>query len=193
VRISTPHLGFSIAFAVVSTSRSSPPDPIELREVQAMAPPQVPGTINGLPEVVNAGGYLSDLTETQVSVGYGKLGKNGDAGYDNWKVEVKGVVQTQSLSAHAPSRIVYTLGKAFKTLNTGIVLLRPPGDANRVVLTFKVIGDGKVLWNSGELPGLKDVKEVQVDISGVDRLELVVETKNKADSTSVWIEPRISK
>lgn len=53
---------------------------------------------------------------------------------------------------------------------------RVSGKSAEVV--FKVVGDGKVLWESGTMTERSDAQFVSVDISSVEVLQLVVEASN---------------
>ena len=58
-------------------------------------------------------------------------------------------------------------------------------------VTFEVYGDGRKLWASPLMSGLDAAREVDVDVSGVNRLRLVVTDANdgnKFDAAN-WVDP----
>ena len=58
-------------------------------------------------------------------------------------------------------------------------------------VVFEVYGDGKKLWSSPTMSGLDVPKEVDVDVTGVNRLRLVVTDANDGNKFDVanWAEP----
>ena len=58
-------------------------------------------------------------------------------------------------------------------------------------VVFEVYGDGKKLWSSPTLSGLDAAKDIDLDVTGVNRLRLVVTDAgdgNKFD-VAVWGDP----
>ena len=58
-------------------------------------------------------------------------------------------------------------------------------------VVFEIYGDGKKLWNSPTLSGLDAPKEIDLDLTGVDRLRLVVTDAGDGNKFDVadWLEP----
>jgi len=94
----------------------------------------------------------------------------------------------EAIYAHAPSCYTYPLGGAWKTFSATCGLAR--GNPGSVV--FVVKGDGQELFRS---PTVTDFDEhpVQVDVAGVQRLELVVEDggNGKTADHGCWFHPRL--
>ncbi|MHC4503614.1 MAG: PA14 domain-containing protein, partial [Planctomycetota bacterium] len=66
-------------------------------------------------------------------------------------------------------------------------------DRSSTPMTFKVLGDGKVLWASPPVQDRGMARECRVDVSGVSKLELVVECPGyEGKAHAVWVEPRLS-
>ncbi len=61
-------------------------------------------------------------------------------------------------------------------------------------VVFKIVGDGKVLYNSGAIHSRDLITEIDVDVSKVDMLELLVEKGQDGYSGDAvaWIEPQIT-
>jgi hypothetical protein len=92
------------------------------------------------------------------------------------------------LYAHAPSRYVFRLGGRWKRFEAGCGLRNwVPG-----TVAFLVKGDGRGLYESGKIADWTE-RHVSVDVSGVDRLELIVEPTDdgKDADCSLWFSPRV--
>ena len=141
--------------------------------------------------------YLCDMAETEVRVGHGKFGKKGDLGYLNGKIVVLGKLSTHGISMHPapkiPCHVAYILNKAFCTFRSTVALNDDTGTSGSPVI-FKVRGDGRDLWVSKPMNTSRAPQEVQVDISGVVKLELEIQTGDSDSfAHAVWVEPRVEK
>jgi len=97
-----------------------------------------------------------------------------------------------SLNAHAPSHYVFPLNREWKTLKTHYGL-RNHTNLNEANCIFIVNGDGRELFRSGEI---RDNREhvLELNVSGVDKLELIVESKGNKDSDrAAWFTPILSR
>ncbi|DAZ99878.1 TPA: hypothetical protein N0F65_008621 [Lagenidium giganteum] len=127
--------------------------------------------------------YLSSLKEYHFSVGYGLFSKGNTLGYAqddgfrgsaslaNSAIHIGGEPKQRCLSTHPPSRgdavVLYDLAEAYDRV-TGAVAIN--GDVRTetlqqrgVIVSFSIIGDGKVLWQSKPLyTGDKDHFEGQI-------------------------------
>jgi hypothetical protein len=139
--------------------------------------------------------YLSDLPEFDVRVGYGSLGKNGDLGYDGKECIVKGVKAAKGLSMvpveRGYSTVKYRLGKKGYVFRAGVGLYDSPEDAF-FPCTFEVLGDGRSLWKSKPIQSPKVTDECQLDLSGVDVLELRVNIPGALGrARAIWVDPHV--
>lgn len=75
----------------------------------------------------------------------------------------------KGIGTHSPSEIAYRLGADFSRL-----LARIGGAETNGTVVFQVFGDDKLLYGSPVMHGLREIEEVDVDLTGVDRLRLVV-------------------
>ncbi len=142
--------------------------------------------------------YLADHPEKLVINAYGNLGKNGDLGYEDKKVSIKNKKYLHSLSQHAKqgghTRLVYQVGMRFKTLagSVGINDTAKPKPASAI--SFKILGDGKEIWASKPQQNPGASEPFQLDISGVEELELQVHCPGaNAYGQAVWMDPLMSK
>jgi len=66
--------------------------------------------------------------------------------------------------------------------------------APRSPLTFKVVGDGKVLWASKPVARVRQVERCQVRVTGIQVLRLEVECPGSNHRAhAVWLEPRLER
>ena len=66
--------------------------------------------------------YLDALKLLNADVGYGNIGLNGALGYEDKRVAVKGTQYAHAVSAHAPSRLVFELGRRFASFRCQVAL-----------------------------------------------------------------------
>ncbi|GAG01894.1 unnamed protein product, partial [marine sediment metagenome] len=140
--------------------------------------------------------YLSDLPESEVRVGFGTFGKNGSLGYDGKRVVVGGKPSPKGLSMHplsnGASHVAYRLDGKFRSFSAAAAQNDDMGSSS-TPMTFKVLGDGKLLWVSPPIQVKGAAQECRVDVSGVSKLELVVECPGiDSQAHAVWVEPRLS-
>jgi hypothetical protein len=128
----------------------------------------------------------------------------GDPRYANGRIAVNGKPSLNGLSMHAIendcSTVKYKLGKAALTFRASAALNDSAGAPDRPVgegsiptpLTFEVRGDGKALWTSRPIDEARHVEDCEVDVRGVDVLELRVNCPgSQVNAQAVWLEPRV--
>ena len=127
-------------------------------------------------------------------MGIGLLGKHGETGYPQFESEYGAKITFQakkpehSLSVYPPrkgvSYVAYVLKGEYHTLRaTAAIMEVNPSDAARIAsepffmggpaspLTFRVIGDGKVLWESRPLQKCGDSQRCNVSLEDINLLE----------------------
>jgi hypothetical protein len=161
--------------------------------------------------------YLDDLQELSSGVALGILGKHGDTGYPEFdseygpKVIFQGKTPEHALSTYPPRKgtgyVSYVLKDEYRTLRAVAAIMQVnPVEAARVAkepffmggpaspLTFRVIGDGKLLWESRPLIKSGDSHVCNVGIEGVSLLELEVGCPEmNSYGWAAWIEPELEK
>jgi NPCBM/NEW2 domain/Putative binding domain, N-terminal/Secretion system C-terminal sorting domain len=125
--------------------------------------------------VASCSTYVSDLTATSVTQGYGTLQK--DKSVDGNPLRIGSSTYAKGLGTHAISNIKYNLVGGNYTSFQSVV--GRDIDANGCncgtqKLRFKVKADGVQLFDSGDMT-LNQTQNVNVDVTGKQQLELIVE------------------
>ena len=82
---------------------------------------------------------------------------------------------THGLGTHAKSYIVYELNGKYKSFQAWVGVDADMKDYAASSIIFRVLADGKVVFDSGTMKGNTPAKQVQVDLSGVKELRLLAE------------------
>jgi hypothetical protein len=120
--------------------------------------------------------YLSDLTPTAATNGYGSYEKdksNGEAATGDGKtITLNGVTYAKGLGVHAPSDITFNLNAQYTQFLTDIGIDDEKGSAGTVV--FQVYLDGTKVFDSGTMTGASTTQSVNLNVTGKTTLRLVV-------------------
>jgi hypothetical protein len=140
--------------------------------------------------------YLSDLEEIYVQPGAWPFAKNGFLNGDR-VINVGGKRSPNGLSMHPPAApayasVKYRLGKEAVRLKA-VVAINDSTNWCFSPATFRVLGDGRELWASRQIAhNHARSQECEVDVTGVDILELRVQVANGNHGVeAVWVEPRL--
>ncbi|MCH7807735.1 MAG: NPCBM/NEW2 domain-containing protein [Planctomycetes bacterium] len=85
----------------------------------------------------------------------------------------------KGIGCHAFTELAYDLGRAYEAFAVTIGIddaVRPRGS-----VVFRILGDGEVLFDSGPITGRDEPRDIIVDITGVDRLTLIVDYADDLD------------
>jgi hypothetical protein len=136
---------------------------------------------------------LTSLEPKESSVGHGLL-KSGKLLSDGKPIRVRGTAVRDGLFAHAPSRIVYDIKDKGYIAIRGSVGLEDIHDGS---VKFKILGDGKELWQSENVvieKGRAKTARFTINIKDVSELVLVVDDLGYYGwDHSVWISPELGK
>jgi glucose/arabinose dehydrogenase len=120
--------------------------------------------------------YLSDLTWTSMTNGWGPVEKdmsNGELGAgDGRTITMNGITYTKGLGAHAASDVRYSLAAGCTRFRSDVGVDDEVAAKGTVV--FQVYTDGAKLYDSGTMTGSSATKTIDVDVSGKTELQLVV-------------------
>jgi hypothetical protein len=133
--------------------------------------------------------YLYFMPESELKLGWGSL-------RDVFPMSLKGVRSPYALFMHAivndSPHAAFDLGKRYRRFR-GAAAINDSAAGHFVgELTFRIAADGRELWKSRPLKVAGLSQPFDLDVVGVDKLELFVDCAgtNGASAHSVWIEPR---
>ena len=113
---------------------------------------------------------LSSLNWTSATTGYGTIQKNLSIGGNT--ISLRGTTYTTGIGTHAVSTIVYNLGGAYTNFISDVGIDDEEVGKGTGSVDFQVIGDGKVLFDSGILTNSSPVVSINVSVVGVQTLTL---------------------
>jgi hypothetical protein len=113
--------------------------------------------------------YLSDLPWVSASAGWGTVQK--DLSIKGTPITLRKVVYPKGIGTHAVSSIVYNLNGQYSSFVADVGV--DDDTKGQGAVDFQVIGDGKILFDSGVLTGTSAVKHINVSIAGIKQLTLV--------------------
>ena len=96
----------------------------------------------------------------------------------------------KGIGTHAPSEITYKLQKQYDRFTAMIGC----AEANGTVL-FKIFGDGKLLFSSSQMRGLREVQQVDIPLENIDVLMLQVTDAGDSNTSDManWADARLQK
>lgn len=183
----------AVPASAAKTSVNSPP---------SESPPVAPSTASKHP-VLNdllakdSLAYLTDLEECESKAGACPIGKNGELGNGS-RISIQGMEIPKGLGMHPPlppdlAKASYRLGKCRAVLHGGAAL-NDTADFPQGAAVFEIKADGKPLWKSPPIKSRGKVAEFQLDVEGVEVLELSVVAEGSNHYVhAVWVEPRLIK
>lgn len=119
--------------------------------------------------------WLDTLDLSKATCGWNKPQRN--RALNGAPLRIAGHGFQRGIGTHAPGRFVIQLDGGAKALVAYVGIddeVSPRPSAPKASVVFKVLGDGKVLWESGVMRVGDGPKAVRVDLAGVKYLELLV-------------------
>ncbi len=138
---------------------------------------------------------LGDLEPRSQHQGWGEL--QIDLGVAGAGLSIGGRAFAHGLGTHAASEIVYDLEGNAETFSAWVGVddfLKNHPEAGKASVVFKVMGDGKPLFDSGVMRMGNAAKRVEVSVKGVSELKLVVTDAGDGNSCdhADWADPIIT-
>lgn len=139
---------------------------------------------------------VSSLTMVTMTNGWGpaeiNMSNGEQAPNDGHTITIRGAAFAKGVGVHAPSDIQYYLGNACSTFTATIGIDDEVAPNGTVV--FQVFGDGVKLYDSGVVAGTSAAKNINVDMTGKNFLELTVTDggDGNASDHADWATPRIT-
>jgi len=140
--------------------------------------------------------YLGDLPASEVrGTWQGQFWKKGKINDQNLRISVNGKESPNGIflhpAANSSSHVSYCLDKPFRFF-AGAAALNDSAEKSESPLTFRILGDGRSLWQSKPIQASKQPQDFELDITGIKKLELMVECPGPDSwAHAVWIEPRL--
>jgi dolichyl-phosphate-mannose-protein mannosyltransferase len=130
---------------------------------------------------------LGDWEPIEASQEWGTMRHNRSV--DDHRLAVFGFIFRHGIGTHAHSTLTYHLNGVFRTLDTAFAI---DDEANRgQKIRFRILTDGAVRYDSGDISGVGFPRHVQVPVDGAQRLTLeVLDGGDGIDSDHAdWLEP----
>ena len=140
--------------------------------------------------------YVSDLTFVSATNGWGPVERdtsNGEqAAGDGHPISLRGATYAKGLGVHANGDVAVFLGGNCTSFTATVGIddeVAPDGS-----VIFSVVGDGKTLLTTPELTGASTALPVNVDITGVQQLDLVIGDAGdgNAHDHSDWADAKVN-
>ena len=136
---------------------------------------------------------LTTLEPKESHVTWGRL-VSGRLLWNGKPMKIRRLAVRDGLFAHAGSRIVFDMKDKGYTALRGSAGLE---DGFNGSVQFKILGDGKELWQSEPIvmeKGRAKIARYALNIAGISQLVLVVDDLGSATNDhSIWIEPELGK
>jgi alpha-galactosidase len=114
--------------------------------------------------------YLSEMDLTNMETGWGKVRANLSC--DSNKLSVAGQVYEQGVGTHAISKMMIDLH------GSGVIFSAASGvddeSGDQASVEFFVLGDGRILWQSGLMKKGDPARPVNVNLDGIKKLALYI-------------------
>jgi hypothetical protein len=141
---------------------------------------------------------LDDLKESPGS-SYGDLGKHGLSGAPGNSDEPKWVRVGRAQPQHALAlhvdggnfvEIIYTLDGKYRKFSAIVAI--PDYAQNTPPMAFRILGDGRYLWNSPSLRKPGETANLVLSVQGIKELRIEVHNQGGIIGTGVYLNPLLS-
>ncbi|HEX8529148.1 MAG TPA: PA14 domain-containing protein, partial [Cytophagales bacterium] len=135
--------------------------------------------------------YLSDLTWTSATTGYGTLQK--DKSIDSNPIKLNGITYAKGIGTHGASTIVYNLGGNYTSFLSDIGLDDEVDAYSCGVVAFEVYLDNVLAYSSGNMNGSTATKSINLNVSGKNtlRLEVLLADGSNSCDHADWASARL--
>lgn len=140
--------------------------------------------------------YLSDCRASDVKVGWGHPSYNRMPYDPNLRISsfmtVAGTAYAKGIYVHAPSNLVYDLGKSWRRFEASVGVMDMPSFLGSV--RFQVVLDGKPALSTAVLT-TGQVQKLSIDVSGVKTIELRADDGGDGMTSdwALWLNPRLTR
>jgi hypothetical protein len=146
--------------------------------------------------------FLDDVKESSFKSGDGGLGKHGDSHQMRKSTSFLGQIPEHTLGlsgvASGSAYVIYDLDGTYENFSAVAALMKwvdgRGGDTTGSPITFRVIGDEKVLWVSAPMQRKDTGQEALVNIRNVRKLVLEMNCAGSGEqAVGAWINPKIAR
>jgi hypothetical protein len=132
---------------------------------------------------------LVDVVPDSVQQGWGDLHK--DCSIGGKPLQIGDRKFARGLGTHAAGELVYELDRPCERFEAWVGVDAEISYTKAASVIFKVLGDGRELFNSGVMRSETPAKHVSVDLTGVGELKLVVTDAGDGSNSdhADWAEP----
>ena len=132
--------------------------------------------------------WLDQMQPTSREVGYGQIGLGGELGYEGKRVEICGLAFPHAISAHAPSRLCFTVDCRFTHFCSQVALNDDIASADSSA-DFFVYADGRLKGVAANVRAGQPPRLLTVDVRSCREIELIVAHHRWSNCHSVWCDP----
>ncbi|MQA02245.1 MAG: hypothetical protein GEV07_05785 [Streptosporangiales bacterium] len=139
--------------------------------------------------------YVSDLDFSWATNGYGPIERDAANGQlrpgDGGPIRLDGKTYEKGIGTNARSVVGVHLGGKCTRFTAVVGIDDVRGGAGSV--QFRVLGDGRVLYESPVLTGSSAAEQVSVDVTGIEQLDLVADptADGQANDGADWADARL--
>ncbi|WP_188006760.1 DUF5011 domain-containing protein [Sporosarcina sp. ANT_H38] len=136
--------------------------------------------------VYSASKYVSDIPWESARTDHGTVGKDKSSTNSTIKLLVNGEVKEfdKGIGTHANAEIVYNLTNSnYEYLETYIGVDRNIAEQTNSSIIFKVLADGKEVYNSGIMKYNTAAKLIRIPVKDVSQLKLVIDNAGNGISS----------
>ena len=141
-----------------------------VRAVNVAGPSANSAVVNATTSQLATVTYVSDLTATSSTVGYGTIQK--DKSILGNTLTLNGKTYTKGIGTHAASDITYNIAGKYSSFVSDVGIDQEEDGKGQGSVDFQVIGDGKVLFDSGILTN-DQVVQINISVGGIQNLQLI--------------------
>ena len=138
--------------------------------------------------------FLSELPVREHSVGWGDIGLGSDLGWEKQIIQVGKKKVKHGIAIHPPSEgnsfAEFQLEKPYQTLRGQVALNNTGKKLIRGIMRFRIVGDGKLLWESKDFKLGAKPEPFEVPVRGVKILRLEIHCPGENSySHGVFVDP----
>lgn len=136
--------------------------------------------------VYSATKYLSDVNWESARTDYGTVRKDKSSTNNSIKLLINGQVKefAKGIGTHANSEIVYNLADTnYEYFESYVGVDRNIAEQTNSSIIFKMLADGKEVYNSGLMKYGTEAKLVRIPVKGVQELKLVVDNAGNGNAS----------